>query len=86
MAVFDIPIEVPDAKVTDLIDAMRWRHGQVEDLTDPENPVMRDQTVAELRAIIKTDVVDNLKNCVVRHKKFLAAETAASTITPPDIV
>ena len=86
MAAFDIPIEVPDAKVTELIDAMRWRHGQVEDVSDPENPVMRDRTVVELRAIIKTDVVENLKNCVVRHKKFLAAETAAGTITAPDIV
>lgn len=90
MAVFDIPVTVPDAKVDELVDALRWRHGQVEEIdnSDPENPVvtLRDRTPAELRAILKVDVIDNLKNCVIRHKKFLAAQTAAETINAPDIV
>lgn len=85
MAEFNIPVEVPAERVDDLIAALRWRHGQVEDLTDPENPVQRDRTIAELRAILKQDVIENLQNCVVRHEKFLAAQAAAGGITPPDI-
>jgi hypothetical protein len=89
MAEFNIPVEVPAERVDDLIAALRWRHGQVEEVdnSDPENPVttMRDRTIAELRAILKQDVIENLQNCVVRHEKFLAAQAAAGGITPPDI-
>lgn len=89
MAEFNIPIEVPADRVDELVAALRWRHGQVEDVddSDPENPVTitRDQTIAELRAILKADNIENLKNCVVRHKKFLAAQAAAGDITEPDI-
>lgn len=88
MATFDIPITVPDASVNDLVAALRWRHGQVLDETDPENPVMRDRTVAELRAILKHDVTEDLKTVVVRHKKWLAAESVKDSIEAgaPDIV
>jgi hypothetical protein len=62
MAVFDIPITVPDDKVSELVDALNWAW------VDEENGEMNG---AELRAELKRRVEQDLQRIYKRHQQYL---------------
>ena len=80
MAVFDIPLVVPDNKVAELIDALNWHLGQIQDGTNPDGtPIFRDRTGAELRAWLKQSQENILKDIFRRHKEYLRDQTVIDT-------
>ena len=50
MAEFNVPLTIPDGKLSTFIDALRWSWGPIQDGEDENGPVMRDKTPAELKA------------------------------------
>lgn len=68
MAVFDVPITVPDENVAEVLEALRWRYGQV---TDEQSGEPRDLTPAECREILKNEVISGLKRDVRNYRKML---------------
>lgn len=67
MADFSIAITVADAKQADLIAMYRWKYGPY---TDPNTSETRDRTPAELRALLKEDVIKMMEK---DYRSWLAA-------------
>jgi len=74
MADFSITLTVPDGKVNDLIDALNWENGQIQDVDGSGNPIMRDRTPAELRAQLKASNEAFLLDIFKRYKRHLHAK------------
>ena len=72
MADFTIDLTVPDAKITEFIEAVRWRY-------DAETLV----TTADVKARFKQEVVELMKETYTNHREYLA--TLAEAEVPPDI-
>lgn len=72
MADFSISLTVPDNKVTELVAALRWHWGQVDDGAGG----LRDRTQGELKGKLKESVEGSVKNIFTRHKKHLRDQGA----------
>lgn len=72
MADFSVPITVPDAKVAELADALRWKWYSVN-MTPEEYARV---TAAELRAKLKEQIEGQLRAAFIEHKRWLAAQAA----------
>lgn len=72
MADFSVSLTVPDAKVAELVNALRWAWGPKEDGTD--------KSAAELRAEFKTRSENALKDIFKRHKEYLRSQTPVDDV------
>ena len=70
MADFSVSLTVEDAKVNDLLDALRWHWGPKS-----IDPVV-EYTTAELKAKLKTSVERSVKDIYKRHKEFVRSQQA----------
>jgi len=80
MADFSVSITVPDAKVNELVAALRWAWGP-KTPAEGETPAV-EYTPAELRAVFKTKVENSLKDIYKRHKEYLRNQQAVDTDLP----
>ena len=78
---FYLSITITDNSVQDVVAALNWHYGQVEDPAD--SGIYRDRTGAELRALVNAGTIQAIKNIYVRHQRYLAEQTLVTT--PPDI-
>lgn len=75
MADFSIPITVPDAKVAELVDALRWKWFHTN--MTPEDYAR--VTPAQLRAYLKRQTEEQLKAAFIEHKRWIAAQAAQAS-------
>ncbi len=66
MATFSIIINYPDAKQQELIDALRWHYGKVEEVDGP-----RVRTPAELKQVFDNEIK---KRLVQIHKNYIESQ------------
>ena len=76
MADFSIPLKVPDAKVAELADALRWKFFHTSMTPEDYAKV----TPAQLRAKLKEQNENFLKAAFIEHKRWLAAHAQRDTI------
>ena len=71
MADFSVSITVPDGKATELLDAINWHVGRVDENGNPDP-----MTAAEARAWLKEATENSLRGIFTRHKKHLRDQQA----------
>lgn len=76
MADFSISLTVPDAKLAELVDALRWKFFHTS--MKPEDYAQ--VTPAQLRAKLKEQNENFLKDAFIEHKRWLAAQAQTDTI------
>ena len=75
MADFSLSITIPDDKVAEMIDALNWNYGQLE-----EDGELRDRTAAELKALVNAGTVQALKDIYKRYQAYLLTQSPVDDI------
>ena len=70
MADFSIPLTVPDAKVSELIDALNWQWGE----TDNGDGTTTPKTCAEIKVELKARTEQVLKDVFLRYKEHIRSQ------------
>ena len=70
MADFSIPLTVPDAKVSELIDALNWQWGE----TDSGDGTTTPKTCAEIKVELKARTEQVLKDVFLRYKEHIRSQ------------
>jgi len=74
MGTFNLTITYPDNKETELLAALRWHFGQVEEIVD-DVPTMRDLTAAEIKDKLEDLTMAGIRRIFIKHKRSLADVT-----------
>ena len=77
MTDYNVAFTVPTDKNAELIDALRWHWGQIEDPVDSGN--MRDRTPVELKAKIQEGLQNSIRDIFKRYKVHLRDQIVADT-------
>ena len=71
MGTFNLTITYPDNKATELMAALRWHFGQVEEIVD-DVPTMRDLTAVEIKDKLEDLTMSGIRRIFIKHKRSLA--------------
>jgi hypothetical protein len=70
MAILTIEVNIPDEKLSEMIDAINWEMNP--------SPLVDDWTLEQCRTVLEVKTKNDLKNLHSRHQQYLATQVAKS--------